>query len=52
MKKFTETHTVTRDVFVEKCPYCARLIKGTSESQLRFNLDLHIRRKHKETKSK
>lgn len=38
---------VTKVEYSESCTYCGRLIKGTSESQLIYNLGVHINRKHK-----
>lgn len=32
--------------YYDYCPYCKQEIKGTSESQVKFNLDLHINNKH------
>jgi len=31
-----------RKVFGEHCPYCDELIKGNSESAVRYNLSIHI----------
>jgi len=42
MKKQKETRTV----FKTKCPKCKKEIKGTSESQVDWNLKVHMMRKH------
>lgn len=33
--------------YSEKCPYCDKDIKGFSESQVKYNLEVHIKQKHK-----
>lgn len=33
--------------YSEKCPICKKEIKGFSESQVKYNLKIHIKRKHK-----
>jgi len=39
MRKIKVTQEV--EYFEEKCPKCDKIIKGTSESQVRYNLKLH-----------
>jgi hypothetical protein len=39
--------TIERIEYKKKCPICKREIKGTSESQVEYNLKTHIRQKHK-----
>ncbi len=48
MKK--TTNTFERTQYSEKCPICKREIKGFSESQVRYNLEVHIKQKHREVK--
>jgi hypothetical protein len=35
----------------KKCPICKKEIKGYSESQVEYNLKIHIDAKHKEVKN-
>ena len=42
-----ETITIKRKKFSEKCPKCPLVIEGTSEGQVKYNLGVHIGRKHK-----
>lgn len=35
-----------RIVYIEKCPICKQEIKGFSESNVKWNLELHIEKKH------
>jgi len=39
-----------RVVYSEKCPHCKKEIKGFSESQVKYNLEVHIKQKHGEIK--
>ncbi len=39
MKKIKVTQEV--EYFEKKCPKCGKQIKGTSESQVKYNLRLH-----------
>ena len=39
---------IERIRYSEKCPICNKEIKGFSESQVKWNLDLHIKQKHNE----
>lgn len=34
--------------FYINCPHCKKEIKGKTENQVKYNLDIHIRAKHKE----
>jgi hypothetical protein len=34
--------------YYSNCPYCKREIKGSAESQVEYNMDIHIKAKHKE----
>ena len=45
MKKVITKKEVTE--YIEKCSYCGKEIKGTSESQVLYNLSVHINQKHK-----
>lgn len=31
-----------RKMYGEKCPYCHELIKGASESAMKYNLGVHV----------
>ena len=33
--------------YSEKCPYCSKIIVGSTESQVKYNLKIHIDAKHK-----
>ena len=46
MKKQTKTITT----FTKECPECKKEIVGYSESQVEYNLDIHIKAKHKDKK--
>lgn len=37
-----EILTEQRTVYGEKCPYCKALIKGASESAMKYNLGIHV----------
>jgi hypothetical protein len=39
-----------RIFMVGKCPFCERKVKGSSRSQMEWNMILHIGQKHKEDK--
>jgi hypothetical protein len=45
-----KTKNVTRKQFIGKCPICKREIKGTSESQVRYNLKVHKSQRHRREK--
>lgn len=45
MKKQINTREITQ--YSEKCPVCKKEIKGFSESQVKYNLEVHIKQKHK-----
>jgi hypothetical protein len=36
--------------FYIKCPHCKKEIKGSTESQVTYNLGIHIQAKHSEKK--
>lgn len=38
--------TLARIQYIDKCPKCKKRIKGTSESQVKYNIETHIRQKH------
>jgi hypothetical protein len=38
---------VNRITYSEECHICKKEIKGFSESQVKYNLEVHIRQKHK-----
>jgi len=44
MKKTIET--IERKWFSQKCPICKKDIKGFSESQVIYNLEVHTRQRH------
>lgn len=48
MKK--ETITSTRTVYSDKCPNCNKVIKAFSESNLEYNMRLHIEKHERENK--
>lgn len=39
-----------RIVYSDKCPICKREIRGTSISQIKYNMEVHVNRKHKGVK--
>jgi len=39
-----------KDILMAHCPICGKEIVGTAESQIRYNLELHIKQKHREDK--
>lgn len=48
---------IERDEYSDACPICKKkgiekIIKGSSESQVEYNMDVHIRQKHKPIKDK
>ena len=47
MKKTIKT--IERDEYSEKCPHCKKPIRGSSESQVKYNLEVHIKQKHNST---
>lgn len=44
MKK--RTYTIERIQYIDKCPICKKQIKGSSEGQVKYNIETHIRQKH------
>lgn len=46
MKKIKDN--VERIRYVDKCPFCNKEIKGFSESQVKYNLETHMKQKHKD----
>jgi uncharacterized protein with PIN domain len=48
--KKMEQVTIKKEVtfFRERCPFCEKVVEGTSESQVKYNLEIHIRAKHPE----
>jgi hypothetical protein len=46
MKKTIKT--IERTQYSEKCPICKQEIKGGSESAVKYNLEVHIKQKHKD----
>lgn len=44
MKK--EIETIQRVRYSKNCPICKKSIKGFSESQVNYNLKIHIEQKH------
>lgn len=50
MKK--TTNTFERTQYSDKCPICKKEIRGFSESQVKYNLDVHKRQKHSEEETK
>lgn len=34
--------TIERNIFVDRCPVCNKELKGTSESQVNFNMKIHL----------
>ena len=38
---------INRIAYSEECPICKKEIKGGSESALKYNLEIHIKQKHK-----
>lgn len=43
---------IQRIQFSKECSKCKMLIKGNSESQVEYNLKVHLRQKHKGVKKK
>lgn len=37
--------------FYKNCPYCKKEIKGNTKNQVEYNLDIHIKAKHKNNKN-
>jgi hypothetical protein len=37
-------------VIVANCPFCDKNVKGSSRSQIEWNLALHVKQKHKDNK--
>ncbi len=35
-----------RKVIHAKCPFCEKITKGTSESQMYYNIAVHVKQKH------
>ena len=35
-------------VLIGKCPFCDKKVRGTTHSQIEWNLALHIKQKHKD----
>ena len=46
MKKTEET--IKRIRYSKNCPICKKEMKGFSESQVEYNLGVHIKQKHSE----
>ncbi len=42
-----EKREKTIEVFIKDCPRCNKSIEGYSESQVEYNLKIHINAKHK-----
>lgn len=45
--KLTEEKKI---VIIGNCPFCEKKIRGSTNSQVKWNLSLHIKQKHKENK--
>lgn len=50
MKKTKVTKEI--EVYEEVCPYCEKTIIGSTESQVLYNLSIHINAKHGKEKKK
>lgn len=48
MKK--RKYTIERTLYIDKCPICKQEIKGSSEGQVKYNIETHIRQKHNKEK--
>ena len=48
MKKTNKTREMVQ--YSERCPHCKKEIKGFSESQVKYNLEVHIKQKHDKDK--
>lgn len=46
-KEKIQKREIARIQYFIYCPICKQEIKGTKASQVDFNLDLHIKQKHK-----
>jgi uncharacterized protein with PIN domain len=44
MKKTNKTREMIQ--YSERCPKCKKEIKGYSESQVKYNLEVHTKQKH------
>jgi len=40
--------SVEKDEYFLKCPYCKKEIKGSTTNQILWNMNIHIKTKHKE----
>ena len=49
MRRINKTKRVIQ--YSEKCHFCKKEIRGFSESQVKWNLRLHIKQKHKNGKN-
>lgn len=48
MKKIKTTKEITQ--YEDKCPYCDKVIVGSTETQVSFNMGIHIGAKHRKNK--
>ena len=46
MEKEVINVTIEKTIFKENCKICGQEIMGTSESQVLYNLETHMRAKH------
>lgn len=44
--------TLERTEYSEECNLCDKIIKGLSENQVRYNMEVHKKQKHSEDKDK
>lgn len=49
MKEINKTREMIQ--YSDKCNICKKEIKGFSESQVKYNLEVHIKQKHPEVKN-
>lgn len=48
MKETSKTREMIQ--YSDKCPVCKKEIKGFSESQVKYNLEVHVKQKHTQNK--
>lgn len=46
----TKKRKVEKEEVVGHCPHCNQEVIGSTEEQVRYNIETHIRAKHKESK--
>lgn len=39
---------IKKTIIIANCPFCEKKVKGTSHSQIAYNMETHVKQKHKD----